>query len=157
VTRELYTARTLSFTAEIAQLPPVRTALLSVQRQQAAGGGAVAEGRDTGTIVFPDADWKFYLDAADWRKAERVYDLLSEDERKQYPDQASIIHYIREIDQRDLTRPVAPLRRAADAIFHDTTRSPSTEHDAYVLYYYICNARDILNNVEILTSKLAGG
>jgi cytidylate kinase len=156
LTRELYTARTLSFTSEIAQLSQVRATLLSVQRQQAEGGGAVAEGRDTGTVVFPDADWKFYFDAADWRKAERVYELLDPEERTRYPDTAAIVEYIREIDRRDLTRENAPLRRADDAIFHDTTHSPTAEHDAHVLYHYIFNARHILENQAILQRKVAG-
>jgi len=156
LTRELYTAGTLSFTSEIAQLPQVRRALLAVQRQQAEGGGAVAEGRDTGTIVFPDADWKFYFDAADWRKAERVYELLSPEERLRYPSKASIIQYIQEIDQRDLTRESSPLRRADDALFHDTTHSPTPEHDAHILFHYIFHAQDILQNTEILRNKLAG-
>jgi cytidylate kinase len=153
-TRELYTARTLSFTSELAELPPVREALLPVQRQQADNGGVVAEGRDTGTTVFPQADWKFYLDAEDWRKAERVSSLLDEDERALYPNQEAIIRYIREIDRRDLTRPYSPLRRAEDAIFHDTTHSPTAEHDAHVLYNYMFNARSILENSEILRSKV---
>ncbi|HWO26751.1 MAG TPA: (d)CMP kinase [Kofleriaceae bacterium] len=154
LTRELYTARTLSFTSEIAELAPVREALLPVQRRQADGGGVVAEGRDTGTTVFPDADWKFYLDADDRRKAERVAELLDEDERRRYPDQAAIIAYIREIDRRDLTRPNSPLRRADDAIFHDTTHSPTAEHDAYALYHYMFNTDCILKNSEILRGKL---
>lgn len=155
LTRELYTARILSFTSELAQLPRVRAALLPVQRRQAAGGGVVVEGRDTGTIVFPDADWKFYLDAEDWRKAARVYELLDEDERRRYPDRDAIIRYIREIDHRDRTRAVAPLRRAADAVFHDTTHSPTAEHDAHVLYNYMLNAGSIAENGEILRRKVA--
>src|SRR5262249_55100689 len=114
LTGELYTARGLSFTSEIAQLPQGRAAQRPLQRRQAEGGGVVAEGRDTGTVVFPDAEWKFYLDAADWRKAERVRELLSEDEQRRYPDRESIIKYIREIDEADRTRAVAPLRRAGD-------------------------------------------
>ncbi len=116
----------------------------------------VAEGRDTGTTVFPDADWKFYLDADDRRKAERVADLLDEGERRRYPDQGAIIAYIREIDRRDLTRPHSPLRRAADAIFHDTTHSPTAEHDAYALYHYMFSPGCILKNSEILRAKLEG-
>lgn len=152
-TRELYTARTLSFTSEIAQLPWLREALLPLQRRQAVGGGVVAEGRDTGTVVFPDADWKFYLDAADWRKAERVADLLDEDERRRYSDTESILRYLREIDRRDMTRPIAPLRRASDAIFHDTTYSVNAEHDAHVLYNYMFNTRSVLENLEILKRR----
>jgi len=157
LTRELYTARILSLTSEIAQLLWVREALLPVQRHQAQGGGVVAEGRDTGTIVFPDADWKFYLDADDWRKAERAYELFTEDERKLYPDRAAVTRYINEIERRDRTRPFSPLRRAEDAIFHDTTHSPSAEHDAYVLYHYICSAKSIVENSAILRRKLHAG
>jgi len=154
LTRELYTARTLSFTSEIAQLAPVREALLPVQRRQAHGGGVVAEGRDTGTTVFPDADWKFYLDADEWRKAQRVAELLDADERQRYPDPESLIAYIREIDRKDLMRPNSPLRRADDAIFHDTTHSPTAEHDAYALYHYMFNTGCILRNSELLRRRL---
>lgn len=155
-TRELYTARTLSFTSEIAQLAPIREALLPLLRAQAAGGGVVAEGRDIGTVVFPDADWKFYLDAADWRKADRVAALLADDERRLYPDREAIIRYVREIDHRDRTRAVAPLRRAPDAIFHDTTHSPTEDHDAHVLYDYMVNARIVVENGAILRARLRG-
>jgi len=55
---------------------------------------------------------------------------------------------------RDLTRPVAPLRRAAAAIFHDTTHSPTAEHDAALLYHYIVNAKNILENSPLLRRKL---
>lgn len=156
VTRELYTAKILSFTSEIAEIAEVRDALLPVQRGLAANGRVVAEGRDTGTTVFPNAAWKFYLDAEDWKKAERVYKLLSEEEKELYHNQEAIIQYIREIDKKDMTRKISPLRKANDAIFYDTTYSPGAEHDAHILWYYMTQTSNIIANSEILMKKPVG-
>ena len=103
----------------VSALPLVRQALLDRQRQMAARGNVVAEGRDTGTIVFPDADAKFFLTAAQNVRAQRRQRELSEsgDCRPFSEVLASLV----ERDHRDTTRSVAPLKPAADALVIDTT------------------------------------
>ncbi|MEJ2344414.1 MAG: (d)CMP kinase [Gammaproteobacteria bacterium] len=105
--------------SRIAALPQVREALLARQRAFREPPGLVADGRDMGTVVFPDADLKVYLTASAEERARRRYKQL-----KQKGLDVSLSALSREIaerDQRDASRPVAPLKPAADAITVDTT------------------------------------
>jgi cytidylate kinase len=97
----------------------VREALVSAQRRIAEQGGAVLEGRDIGTVVFPDADLKFYIDASALERAKRRQRQLRE--RGQDPALADIVAEIEERDRRDQSRAHSPLRRAPDALLVDTT------------------------------------
>lgn len=99
----------------VAALAPVRAAILPIQRGFARGGGVVAEGRDIGTVVFPDADLKFFLEADERVRAQR---------RAKERGEADVGRVAREIharDEQDSTRAHAPLRAAPDAIRIDTT------------------------------------
>lgn len=99
----------------VAACPRVRAAMVRFQRAFAAGGGVVAEGRDIGTVVFPDAGVKFYLDAApSVRAARRALERGESDVSKIEAEQ-------RERDRQDSTRAVAPLKAAHDAVRVDTT------------------------------------
>ena len=103
----------------MSQHEPVRAALLDVQRQLGAAGAVVFEGRDIGTVVFPDAEVKLFLTATpEARARRRVGDLM---ERGKDADYGSILEAIRERDARDSSRAVAPLKPAADATTLDTT------------------------------------
>ncbi|AHF03876.1 cytidylate kinase [Marichromatium purpuratum 984] len=98
---------------------PVRTALLEWQRRMAREPGLVADGRDMGTVVFPQAPLKVFLDASPEVRAERRYKQLKEKGLDaSLPD---LIVDIRERDQRDRNRAVAPLRPATDAVTLDST------------------------------------
>ena len=105
--------------ASVARLPQVREVLVARQRELGAGGGVVMEGRDIGTVVFPDADLKIYLDAsAEERARRRAADPAHTG------GQASIANVQSDLlarDQSDSTRAVAPLAMAPDAIYVDTT------------------------------------
>jgi len=92
---------------------PVRETLLSVQRRVAEQGSLVAEGRDMGTVVFPDADVKFYLDASPEERALRRYRELESSDKSLNLD--SVQKDIRKRDLQDRGRSVAPLRIADDA------------------------------------------
>lgn len=97
----------------------VRQGLLTLQRNMGKGGGVVIEGRDIGTIVFPDADVKFFLDASADERGRRRYREL-----QQQGVTTTIEATVREMaerDQRDSDREHAPLRRADDAVAIDTT------------------------------------
>ncbi len=103
----------------IAARPAVRRLLVRRQRQMGRGGGVVMEGRDIGTVVFPRADLKFFLDASPEERANRRWrEIRKKGERA---DRAAIARAIRERDRRDRGRTMSPLRAAADAIVLDTT------------------------------------
>jgi cytidylate kinase len=97
----------------------VRRALVSLQRQMARDGGVVAEGRDTGTVVFPDADLKIYLDASSDSRSSRRHD---EDMARGIPTTLEETRSnILERDKRDSTRITSPLVRARDAVYLDSS------------------------------------
>src|SRR5262249_2051577 len=97
----------------------VRAALLDLQRRLAAGGGIVAEGRDTGTVVFPDADLKVFLDAQPVTRAHRRWQ--EERARGHQVDYETTLSELQARDARDSTRAIAPLRAAPDAVMIDTS------------------------------------
>jgi len=99
--------------------PGVRQALLELQRSQGKDGGVVLEGRDIGTVVFPDAEAKFYLTASIEVRAQRRRDELAA--RGTPPSLVDVLSEVSERDRRDSTRPIAPLRQAADAQLVDSS------------------------------------
>ncbi len=99
--------------SKVSAVPAVRAALLDMQRQAGAAGGVVLEGRDIGTVVFPDAEVKFFLTASVDVRARRRFDELRA--RGAKPELAEVEREVAERDLRDSTRPVAPLKQAADA------------------------------------------
>ena len=122
VTREIRTPAIDKAATSVARLPKVREALVRRFRDIGKGGAVVMEGRDIGTVVFPDADLKFYIDATPEERARR---------RAADPahtgGQASLELVQSDIasrDKSDSTRSVAPLTRANDAIYIDTTSMP---------------------------------
>jgi cytidylate kinase len=105
--------------SQVAALAPVRSALLARQRAFRQPPGLVAEGRDMGTQVFPDARLKIFLTASAEERARRRYKQLMDKGMR-----VSMIDLVREIaerDRRDRERVVAPLRQAEDAVLIDTT------------------------------------
>lgn len=105
--------------SQVSAHPEVRDALLELQRRLGAGGGVVVEGRDTGTIVFPAADAKFFLTASEEERARRrVAELTATGAAVDYE---RILREIRERDQRDASRDVAPMVPASDAVLVDSS------------------------------------
>lgn len=106
--------------SQVSAYPGVRRALLGIQRELGKEGGVVLEGRDIGTVVFPDAEVKLFLTAsAEERARRRVTDLQ---ERGMSANHEEILEQIRARDQADSTRAIAPLRPAEDAVILDSTR-----------------------------------
>lgn len=100
-------------------IPEVRAALLDVQRSLGAAGGVVAEGRDMGTVVFPDAEVKFFLTARlGTRAARRRQELMDRNEDRPLEQ---VLDDMDARDRRDATRSAAPLTPAADAVVVDAT------------------------------------
>lgn len=121
VTESLYSPDISERAAALSQRADVRAYADRLQREVAAEaeGSVVVEGRDAGTVVFPEADWKFYLDASLDARAQRRFDQ----QRKagQAADLATVRAAIRARDEADRTRPVAPLARSADATYVDSS------------------------------------
>ncbi|KKJ94266.1 (d)CMP kinase [Pseudomonas sp. NP21570] len=105
--------------SQVAALPVVRTALLQRQKAFREAPGLVADGRDMGTVVFPDAPLKIFLTASAEERARRRYLQLKA--RGDDVNLASLLEEIRERDERDTQRAVAPLKPADDAVQLDST------------------------------------
>jgi cytidylate kinase len=117
--------------ASVARLPTVRTILVARQRELAVDGGIVMEGRDIGTVVFPHADVKLYLDAsAEERARRRAHDPAHHGGPEKLSDVATLLT---ERDRLDTTRAASPLYAAADAIVIDTTGKKVEEVVAEVM------------------------
>ncbi len=99
--------------SRVSALPAVRSALLELQRVIGRDGGVVVEGRDIGSVVFPEAEAKFYLTATAEERARRRHAELAA--RGQEVELAAILAEVRERDERDMNRTVAPLVQAPDA------------------------------------------
>lgn len=122
VTRDIRTPAMDSAAAMVARLPQLREVLRARQRELGAGGGVVMEGRDIGTVVFPDADMKIYLDAsAEERARRRASDAAHTGADTSI---AAVRSDLVARDTSDSTRAVAPLALAQDAIYIDTTEMP---------------------------------
>jgi cytidylate kinase len=104
--------------SKVSTVPAVRQRLVAKQRALGAGGGVVMEGRDIGTVVFPDAPVKVYLDAS---PAERARRRAGELQRATAAEIERMAHEIAERDARDRSRAHSPLQAAADAVIVDTT------------------------------------
>lgn len=119
VTQKIRTEQIGFIASKVSAVPAVRKALLSLQREAGEKGGIIAEGRDMGTVVFPYADLKFFLDADVRERAQRRY--LEMLERGDNTDYEEVRMSLVQRDQQDMTREISPLRQTDDSIFIDTT------------------------------------
>ncbi len=119
VSRAIRTNEVSTLASKVSAIGAVRVALLEIQRDVGRDGRVVVEGRDIGTVVFPDAEAKFFLTASVQERAQRRYDELKlRDESTSLDD---VVDAVKERDRRDSNRPVAPLQRAEDAELVDST------------------------------------
>jgi len=125
--------------SRVATLPGVRSALLSRQRAFRRTPGLVAEGRDMGTVVFPDAALKVYVTASPEERARRRYNQLIE--KGNSVTLESLLLDIRERDARDSTRATAPMKPAPGALILDTTDLTVDAATAFVVDKYKALAR----------------
>lgn len=119
VTDDIRTEAMSAAASEVAALPAVRTALLARQRAFRQPPGLVADGRDMGSVVFPDAVLKVFLTASPEVRAERRYKQLMD--KGMSANLAALLQELRSRDARDSGRAVAPLLKGADATELDTT------------------------------------
>jgi len=134
VTEAVRTEAVSAATSRVAASPAVREALLARQRAFREGPGLVADGRDMGSVVFPDATLKVFLTADVATRAERRHKQLME--KGMCAKMADVVEELRQRDARDSARPVAPLRHYPDAVFLDTTRLTIDQAVAQVLAWY---------------------
>ena len=105
--------------SQVAAIPEVREALLARQRAFLQAPGLIADGRDMGTVVFPDAPLKIYLTASPEERAQRRYKQLKD--KGIDVNLPSLVEELRQRDDRDMNREAAPLKPADDAVIIDTT------------------------------------
>jgi cytidylate kinase len=125
VTRAIRTPEIDKAATAVARLPAVRAVLVARQRALGEAGGVVMEGRDIGTVVFPQADVKVYLDASEEERARRR--AADASHTLSQSGQAAAAAAIAARDKADTTRKISPLTLAADAVHIDTTGVPIAE------------------------------
>jgi CMP/dCMP kinase len=119
VTQAIRTAEVAQAASRLATIAGVREVLVAEQQRSGAGGGVVMEGRDIGTVVFPRAELKIFLDASPEVRAERRW--KEHQEKGDRFTLAEVLDEVHERDRRDRERKVSPLVRAADAVLVDNT------------------------------------
>lgn len=129
-----------AYASKVATLPAVRTALLGVQRQMADRSGVVADGRDMGTVIFPNANVKFFLTASSEQRAKRrVRQLVLAGKVADYD---KILADIQARDEQDQNRATAPLKPADDAILIDS--SQMTADEVFEKVVQVCQEKGIV-------------
>ncbi len=111
--------------SRVALVPGVRSVLVATQQRMGAAGGIVVEGRDIGTVVFPHAELKIFLDADIEVRARRRW--LEYEQKGRPTDLPRMIQEVEERDHRDRDRAASPLRRAADAVYVDCSAMEAEE------------------------------
>jgi len=119
VTRDIRTAEVARAASQLATIAAVRRVLVAEQQRAGAGGGVVMEGRDIGTVVFPNAELKIFLDASPEERAERRW--KEHQEKGEKITLAEVFDEVIGRDKRDRERKVSPLIRAKDAVLVDNT------------------------------------
>jgi cytidylate kinase len=119
VSRDIRTPEMSLGASRVSAIPRVREALLAMQRQAGEGGGVVLEGRDIGTVVFPDAEVKFFLTATSHERASRRHSELAA--KGQSVTLEETLADVEKRDRADTLRPVAPLKQADDAVLVDSS------------------------------------
>lgn len=131
VSGEIRTPEISTAASQVAAIPGVRRAMVNIQREIASHATVVMEGRDIGTVVFPDAEVKIYLDASTDVRAQRRADELAS---RQVPvDFAELARQIEERDARDRNRATSPLMQAADAVYLDSSNLSAGEVEEEIL------------------------
>lgn len=131
VESEIRRLRVSNAVSPVAALPAVRHALVAMQKEMGRSRGIVMDGRDIGTVVFPDAELKIYVDAsAETRAQRRFKEMVDKGASVTYEEVlANVVHR----DHIDTTREESPLRRADDAIAIDNSNMTIEEQDRWLL------------------------
>ena len=143
VTDDIRTEQCSIAASQLAAYPQVRAALTDRQRTFRQPPGLVADGRDMGSVIFPDADLKIYLTASAEVRAQRRYKQLIE--KGMSANIANLLQDIQKRDERDSNRSIAPLQQEADAKLLDTTSLTISQAQDAVLSWY----NDILAKTRV--------
>jgi len=133
VTDELRLETSGEYASQVASKPAVRTALMKRQREMLKAPGLVADGRDMGTVVFPEAKIKVFLTASAEVRAQRRYNQLIH--KGEDVNLRALLAEIQARDERDINRPVAPLKAAEGALVLDSTSMTIAEVQDAILAY----------------------
>lgn len=128
---QIRTPEVSQMASKVSALKKVRSRMLELQREMGRRGSVVAEGRDIGTVIFPQAQVKIYLDASPGERARRRYEQLKADGRP--VDLQVTLREIEERDKRDSEREIAPLCKADDAVLVDSSSVDAEQVAALVL------------------------
>ena len=131
VAGEIRTPEVSQMASKVSALRIVRARMLELQRDMGRRGSVVAEGRDIGTVIFPDAEVKIFLDASAGERARRRYNELKGAGRA--VDYEETLREIEERDKRDSERDLAPLRKAEDAVMMDSSNATADDVATKVL------------------------
>jgi len=131
ISKEIRTQKIAKAVSSIASVPEVRKKLVDLQREMGKCGGVVLDGRDIGTVVFPNAELKIYLVATIEARAKRRYDEMKKENSNLLLEE--IINSIAQRDEEDSNRKHSPLRKADDAISIDTTNKTIEEQVTEIL------------------------
>lgn len=131
VEHDIRTMEVSSRVSPIAALPFVRTAMVAQQQQMGKDKGVVMDGRDIGTVVFPDAELKIFVTASAEVRARRRYDEFKG--KGMEADYADILRNVEERDYIDSHREVSPLRQASDAILLDNSQMTIAEQKEWLM------------------------
>lgn len=119
ITEVIRSPKVAGVVSKVAAIKAVRTKLVELQRQMSIGGGIVMDGRDIGTVVFPNAELKIFVTASiEVRTQRRLAELKAKDEDI---DQVSVQQNLLDRDHQDSTRSESPLKQASDAVILDTS------------------------------------
>lgn len=141
VEQQIRSLEVSKFVSRVSAVPQVRRKLVDLQRSMAAEQSVVMDGRDIGTVVFPDADLKIFMTASDEIRARRRYDELSaKGQQVEYQD---ILRNVRERDIADSTRAESPLRQADDALLLDNSNMTMDEQFSWIMQRL--DERNLLN------------
>ena len=146
VTQEIRTADVAQAASRLATIAGVREILVAEQQRAGAGGGVVMEGRDIGTVVFPSAELKIFLEASPEVRAERRW--KEHQEKGETMTLAQVLEEVRERDRRDRERKVSPLVRASDAVLVDNTAMDVEETARLVVMLARERERDLAKSTE---------
>lgn len=135
VEREIRSMRVSSMVSQVAKIAAVRRALVAQQQAMGRSKGIVMDGRDIGTVVFPDAEMKVYVTASAETRAHRRHDELvaKGDTSTTYEE---VLHNVMERDRIDTTRAESPLRKADDAYTLDNSHMTIAEQDQWLINLY---------------------
>ena len=138
VERDIRSIEVSNHVSPIAALPFVREALVAQQQQMGKDKGVVMDGRDIGTVVFPDAELKIFVTASAQVRAQRRYDELKQ---KGMPaDFDEILKNVEERDYIDSHRETSPLHKADDALLLDNSHMTIDEQNEWLMQQFICKA-----------------